>query len=77
MTFYGPGETPCQELPHTPCILLVFSLLEVPRSGLRMYSILIQGTGGVGGWEGVVGWRVGGGGKVGVWRVGGGGGGNG
>ncbi len=29
--------TPCQELTHTLGILLVFSLLEVLRSGLRMY----------------------------------------
>ncbi len=32
---YGPWATPCQESTHTPSILLVFSLQEVLRYGLR------------------------------------------
>ncbi len=35
LTFYGPWATPCQESTPTPSILLVFSLLEVLRFGLR------------------------------------------
>ncbi len=33
LTFYGPWATPCQESTPSPCILLVFSLLEPLRFG--------------------------------------------
>jgi hypothetical protein len=36
LKFYGPWATPCQQSTPTPNILLVISLLEVLRFGLRV-----------------------------------------
>jgi hypothetical protein len=35
-TFYGPWVTPCQDLTHTPCLLLVFSPLFRPLYSLQV-----------------------------------------
>jgi hypothetical protein len=42
LRFYGPWATPCQESTPTPSILLVFSLLEVLRFGLRKYHCILK-----------------------------------